>query len=125
MSQPSESTTGLDAAFLARQKARLEALRDQLVAEADAAGSDERRLQDESIDEVRDDADSAETMAMQENDEATYRRNIERLKAIRRALEKIAQGTYGLSDISGEPIARARLEALPEALDSPDERDAT
>ncbi|MFK2904650.1 TraR/DksA family transcriptional regulator [Dyella ginsengisoli] len=125
MSQPSESTTGLDAAFLARQKARLEALRDRLVAEADAAGSDERRLQDESIDEVRDSADSAETMAMQENDEATYRRNIERLKAIRRALEKIAQGTYGLSDISGEPIARARLEALPEALDSPSERDVT
>lgn len=125
MSQQSESRPGLDAAFIARQKTRLEALRDQLVTVANDAGSDEQRLQDESVDEVRDSADSAETMAMQENDEATYRRNIERLKAIRRALEKIAQGTYGLSDISGEPIARARLEALPEALDSPGERDVT
>jgi DnaK suppressor protein len=33
-----------------------------------------------------------------------------------RALEKIAQGTYGYSDLSGEPIEVGRLRALPEAL---------
>jgi DnaK suppressor protein len=31
-------------------------------------------------------------------------------------LQKIEEGTYGLSEISGEPIPRERLEAVPEAL---------
>ena len=38
------------------------------------------------------------------------------LKEVNRALEKIEEGTYGLSDRSGEPIAKGRLEAIPEAL---------
>ncbi|MFA5250132.1 MAG: TraR/DksA family transcriptional regulator [Parachlamydiales bacterium] len=38
------------------------------------------------------------------------------LKQIDRALEKIADGTYGVCDISGEEIARARLEAIPYAV---------
>jgi len=33
-----------------------------------------------------------------------------------RALKKIEEGSYGLSDRSGKPIARERLEAVPEAL---------
>ena len=32
-----------------------------------------------------------------------------------RALQKIADGTYGYSDRSGEPIPKLRLEAMPEA----------
>jgi DnaK suppressor protein len=31
-------------------------------------------------------------------------------------LQKIEDGTYGLSDTSGEPIPRERLEAMPEAI---------
>jgi len=38
------------------------------------------------------------------------------LKQIDRALEKISDGTYGLCDISKEPIAKARLEAIPYAV---------
>ena len=30
------------------------------------------------------------------------------------ALERIEQGTYGYSDVSGQPIQRERLEAIPE-----------
>lgn len=37
------------------------------------------------------------------------------LKQIERALEKIEEGTYGICDISGEEIPRARLEAVPYA----------
>jgi DnaK suppressor protein len=33
-----------------------------------------------------------------------------------RALRKIEEGTYGLSDRSGKPIPRERLEAVPDAL---------
>jgi DnaK suppressor protein len=31
-------------------------------------------------------------------------------------LKKIEEGTYGLSDISGQQIPRERLEVIPEAL---------
>jgi RNA polymerase-binding transcription factor DksA len=39
----------------------------------------------------------------------------EKLNEIEHALDKFAQGTYGLCDICGQPIDPARLEALPEA----------
>jgi DnaK suppressor protein len=35
---------------------------------------------------------------------------------VKRALQKIEEGTYGLSDLSGAPIPAARLQAIPEAL---------
>jgi DnaK suppressor protein len=38
------------------------------------------------------------------------------LRQIERALEKINDGTYGICDISGEEISKARLEAMPYAL---------
>ncbi len=37
------------------------------------------------------------------------------LKQIERALEKIKDGTYGICDITGNPIPLARLEAIPYA----------
>ncbi len=37
------------------------------------------------------------------------------LRQIQRALEKIEEGTYGLCDITGESIAKARLDAIPYA----------
>ena len=37
------------------------------------------------------------------------------LKQIERALEKIKEGTYGICDISGKEIPKARLEAIPYA----------
>jgi DnaK suppressor protein len=37
------------------------------------------------------------------------------LKQIDRALEKIEEGTYGVCDISGDEIPRARLDAIPYA----------
>lgn len=38
------------------------------------------------------------------------------LRQIERALEKIEEGTYGICDISGEEIPRARLDAVPYAI---------
>ena len=38
------------------------------------------------------------------------------LRQIERALEKIQEGTYGVCDISGEEISKARLEAMPYAV---------
>lgn len=39
----------------------------------------------------------------------------EQLAEVEHALAKFDQGTYGICDICGQPIDRARLEALPQA----------
>lgn len=125
MTNNKPSQPALDAAFITQQKQRLEALRKELIADAEGAAVEEQGLQLESVDEVRDSADSAETMAIEENDEAVFKRNPQRLSDIRRALQKIEQGSYGISDISGEPIPRARLEAVPEATSTMEEKQAS
>jgi DnaK suppressor protein len=42
-------------------------------------------------------------------------RELDVIKQIDRALEKIEEGTYGLCDMSGDPIPMKRLEAIPYA----------
>lgn len=107
--------TTLDDAFLARQKQRLLDLRRQLVAVGDAAGADEQALQAAAGGEPQDAGDDGERFAQQENDEAVLGHNERRLAAVDRALEKIGEGTYGISDGNGEAIPRERLEAVPES----------
>lgn len=110
------SHTHLDDAFIAAQKQRLLALRHDLIAAGDAAGMDEQLLQSAAGDEPQDSGDDGERFAQQGNDEAVLAHGEARLAAVDRALEKIEQGTYGRSDLSGEPIPRARLEAVPESI---------
>lgn len=38
------------------------------------------------------------------------------LKSIDRALIKVEEGTYGLCDVTGKPIPKARLQAIPYAV---------
>src|SRR5438128_2624986 len=49
-------------------------------------------------------------------------RDRQELSQIKRALRRIEQGTYGLSEVSGEPIPIERLEAVPHATILVDER---
>jgi DnaK suppressor protein len=105
----------LDQAFLDAQRGRLISLVNELVKVADSSASEEETLQYEAGGEAHDDADGAERMAIQENDEAQFHRNLKRLPRIRRAIEKLDEGTYGYSDKSGDPISRPRLVAVPEA----------
>jgi DnaK suppressor protein len=60
-----------------------------------------------------DDGDRLEQLA---NEEALLAHGEQRLADIDRALQKIHDHTYGLSDGNGKPIERAHLEAVPEAL---------
>ena len=46
---------------------------------------------------------------------ALERRTRDLLAAVEHALQKFEQGTYGLCDKCGQPIAPERLEALPQA----------
>ena len=52
----------------------------------------------------------------QDNNRAVRAHDRMRLETVRRALEKIQDGTYGLSEESGDPIPRERLEAAPSSL---------
>ncbi len=49
-------------------------------------------------------------------------RDRKELAQVKRALERIEQGTYGLSEVSGKPIPIERLEAVPYATTLVDER---
>jgi RNA polymerase-binding transcription factor len=58
-------------------------------------------------------ADSGQVAAEQGENKALLNQLNEQLDEIRRALAKFDSGTYGLCERCGEPIAEARLEAMP------------
>lgn len=122
MNQPDHEI--LDEAFIARQRERLLRLRAQLIADGDAAGSEESTLQTAAGDEPRDAVDDGDRLEQQANDEALLAHDLDRIAAIDRALQKIQEHTYGLSDGNGEPIGRAHLEAVPDAVFTVDELNA-
>jgi DnaK suppressor protein len=51
-----------------------------------------------------------------ENNRILVENSVRRSTAIERALAKIDEGTYGVSDVSGKPIPMDRLRAVPEAI---------
>ena len=59
-----------------------------------------------------------------EIDEARRRELEAQLAAVERAEERLRNGTYGLSVLSGEPIPEARLEARPSAEMTVEEQQA-
>ena len=111
----SDQHSNTDHAFLQRQRKRLEELRHQLQ-RAEASVAQERSRRADQGPEAREIEEDAQDLAEREIDEAVHRYDDRRLRAVERALQKIQEGTYGLSDVSGKPIPRARLEAIPEAL---------
>ena len=60
-------------------------------------------------------ADEGSEMYTKEHDAGELDRMREELAGIERAEERLAEGTYGLSVESGDPIPDARLEAQPAA----------
>ena len=58
-------------------------------------------------------ADVATELQLRTQDAALMENERNTIRQIDRALEKIADGTYGYSDRSGKPIPAERLEAMP------------
>ncbi|HET6492999.1 MAG TPA: TraR/DksA family transcriptional regulator [Burkholderiales bacterium] len=114
----------LEEDFIARQRERLLKLRAQLIADGDAAAAEENTLQVAAGDEPQDAVDDGNRLEQQATDEAVLAHNLIRITAVDRALEKIQERTYGLSDGNGEPIGRAHLEIVPEAVFTIDELNA-
>ncbi|HEY1874444.1 MAG TPA: TraR/DksA family transcriptional regulator [Steroidobacteraceae bacterium] len=108
--------SGLDAAFVEKQRQYLLRLRASLIAAAEATESDEAELKGDRVGGAVELEDDAQELDALERDGNLVVRDVERLERVDRALQKIEDGTYGLSDRSGKPIPRERLEAVPEAL---------
>lgn len=114
----------IDAAFVEKQRQYLLHLRASLVAAAEASESDEAEVRGDRTSEAMESEDDAQELDALERDGNLVVRDVERLERVDRALQKIEDGTYGLSDRSGEPIPRERLEAVPEALYTLSEEEA-
>ena len=106
----------LDQAFLARQKRRLTELRQRMLQVRRGEESAESSANAETRDQAREYEDDAQRLAALELSGNLEAADDARLSNIERALQKIEDGTYGLSDASGAPIPIERLEAAPEAL---------
>jgi DnaK suppressor protein len=106
----------LDAEFLASQRRALLALRDRLRSTKETTHREEAQVSTLLSGEAReyeDDAQKLTTLELQGNLEGQATR---RLLDVERALTKLEEGSYGVSDASGASIPRARLESTPEAI---------
>ena len=114
----------LDQEFVAQQRQRLQELKAELERVLGGLQEDERfRAEEEGDFTEHDSGDMGQSLFTRELD-ATVERQVERrLEHIERALQKIEEGTYGLSDDSGEPIPIGRLEAVPEAIRTVEEQE--
>jgi DnaK suppressor protein len=97
-------------------RSRLESERERLNHEleqlkANAPGTGERR---EGSPFGKREEEATETAELETRLEME-RRIRDQLNTIEHAFEKFENGTYGLCDLCGKPIAPARLEALPQA----------
>jgi DnaK suppressor protein len=106
----------LDAAFIDKQRGYLLRLQASLRTAARSSESDESDVREDAANEALESEDDAQKLAALELDGNLVVHDLERLERVDRALQKIAEGTYGISDLSGTPIPRERLEAVPEAL---------
>jgi DnaK suppressor protein len=112
----------LDPAFLDRQKRRLTELRKQILQVRRGQASEQDDANAEVNDQAREYEDDAQKLTTLELDGNLAAADDDRLSNIERALQKIEDGTYGLSEGSGAPISVERLEASPESLYTLDEQ---
>ena len=105
----------LDAAYLERKRRQLTKVRDELRKTTNAAEAEEGSIKNESALQAHEYEDDAQKLDMLEKEGSLVSRDLERLARVERALKKIADGTYGYSDVSGQRIPDDRLEAMPDA----------
>jgi len=67
----------------------------------------------EDAEAEEDTADLAASLMEREMDMSFEEEIEETMTSIERALQKIDEGTYGICDVSGQPIPKSRLELLP------------
>jgi RNA polymerase-binding transcription factor DksA len=119
-------TKDFDAKFLKAQRDLLVSERVALVGQADRLEDEANSLiEDGEMGDVQFDDESGEgdTMVVErERDLALSAQARQTVSDIDAALERLADGTYGYSLLSGKPIPRERLEALPWATELVEEK---
>jgi len=118
-------TPRFDKAFLEGKRRQLIELREQLQKTADTDEAEEAAIKNESGSQAREYEDDAQKLAMLETDGNLVSQDVDRLARVERALHKIDEGTYGFSDVSGQPVPDARLEAMPDAINTVQEQAAS
>ena len=106
----------LDQAFLNQQRRVLMQLRQQIRGVRQGRESEQESVNAEGNAQAREYEDDAQKLTALELQGSLAAVDDQRLSNIERALQKIDDGSYGLSDASGTPIPLERLEATPEAI---------
>jgi DnaK suppressor protein len=112
----SSGKSNLDPGFIDSQRQYLLRLRASLKSAAQATEAEEGEVRGALADMPREYEEDAQELDALEVDGNLVVRDLDRLQRVERALKKIEDGTYGVSDLSGQPIPRERLEAVPEAV---------
>jgi DnaK suppressor protein len=105
-----------DRAFLEKQRHRLLELRKQILEVRRRQETEQAAANAEVSGQAREYEDDAQKLSLLELQGNLTVADDAHLSNIERALQKIDDGSYGLSDGSGAPIPIERLEASPEAL---------
>ena len=105
------------------EKAHLEAERNSYRND-DMSDTEEGAAGDQADHDPNDPADEATNLYDRDRDRAAIENADRILAKIARALQKMEDGTYGLSDIDGTPIPLERLQALPYALTTVQQEEA-
>ncbi len=109
--------------FLEDRRRHLVALRAVLKGALDMQESEETATEELSS-EAYENEEEAQKLAMLELDQNLASRTAARLAHVERALQKIDEGTYGVSDGGGKLIPIERLNAVPEAIYTIEEQQA-
>ena len=91
----------------------LEQLREDLRAQLSSRGAnpDDATMDESQLDTQF--ADAAQTTAERDKDLRVIEKLRDQLDSVNRALDRIAEGSYGTCESCGTPIPEERLEALP------------
>ena len=119
-----KQSDSLDPEFIQQQREQLETLQSALQSSLEFRQEDQLSMQAARHNQSHASGGDAQENALKDNDRAVEAHDRARLQTVRRALEKIEDGTYGLSDQSGELIPRERLVALPASLFTVQEEEA-
>ena len=114
----------LDEEYVEQKRRQLRKLLDELRNASNVAEAEEGTVKNDSNLRAREYEDDAQKLDTLEREGNLVARDVTRLARLERALEKIEQGTYGLSDVSGERIPRDRLDVMPEAINTLSEQEA-
>lgn len=116
-----DTASELSPDFIERQRRRLVALRSELLGLEREAEADDRELQQEYADRTLDNGEDYANIREREIAGGLIDVGGRRLREVERALRKIEDGSYGVSDASGRSIPIARLQIMPEATLTVDE----